>query len=78
MPTDYWQGVGSGVTHEIALAVKSYIKINLKFLIYRPWCRAARAKYLIVPKKRLWASFPIEHFCGVLANSRLESRWSSP
>ena len=33
-------------------------KINLQFLMYRPWCRAARAEYLTVPKKQLRASFP--------------------
>jgi hypothetical protein len=59
------------VTHAIALAAESYTKINLKFPIYCPWCRAARAEYLIVPKKQLRASFPVEHFCGVRDNCRV-------
>ena len=45
-------------SHEIALAAKTYTKLNLQFLKYRPRCRAARAEYLTVPKKQLRASFP--------------------
>src|SRR3954471_19281227 len=51
--------------HEIALAAQAYTNLNLQFLMYRPWCRAARAEYFPVPKKQLRASFPVEHFCGV-------------
>src|SRR3954470_7160593 len=28
--------------HEITLAAQAYTNLNLQFLMYRPWCRAAR------------------------------------